>query len=168
MKTLQGRVIPDTVDEALAAWDAGEQVQTVMMGNGSFENEIVIQTAMFELLRLFNGLDLVNEDGVVTATLADLVKVLNPTERQRQQVTQAIELELLATDAKVREVYGVPLDGEQGGKAAGLAIQIWREGYDTVRTIATTRLGFIGNPQAVKENRAERRATEAQARRTLQ
>src|SRR5688500_14839117 len=44
-------VIPANVDEALAAWDAGEAVQSIEMGGLGLGYEMAIQYVAFELMR---------------------------------------------------------------------------------------------------------------------
>lgn len=48
-------VIPETIEAALAAWDAGDGVFSVEMGGIGPGYEMSIQGLAFELLRAFNG-----------------------------------------------------------------------------------------------------------------
>lgn len=149
-RTIGGRVNPDTVEEAIEAWDKGDQVLTVLRGDGSYNNELAIQTAMFELLRAFSlDVELGERVRSIEAALDD-------------NTVARLEIVLVSANSG----NGLQLDEDDGQAAAELALAIWRDGYWKVKDGNRDMLNYIGNPFTGPRtiNRADRRAIAAQER----
>jgi hypothetical protein len=107
-------VIPETVEVALAAWDAGESIFTVEMGGIGPGYEMAIQGLAFELMRVF-----------IAARLPPHGVEL--TEFQRDQIQKLI-------DGVVHRFNSEPWGGFSGAQvyaATNIAAAVVRRGYRT-------------------------------------
>jgi hypothetical protein len=129
------QVIPDTIDEALAAWDAGEEVQTVEMGGLGDGYEMAIQCVAFELMRALRDdpdLRRMNEETPDNGSF--------PQEFKDKLDTIVSGLD--AKDANGR--YGMGgLSGAQVGAARNIAVNLTRHGYANAREKVPDRLIFV-------------------------
>jgi hypothetical protein len=99
--------IPESVDDALAKWDAGETVFTVEMGGLGPGYEMAIQGLAFELMREFKGFTEWDDD--------EARKTLEP-----------------ARDAVMGKLNNEPwagFSGAQVGAATNLAACVCKRGY---------------------------------------
>lgn len=129
------QVVPNTIDEALAAWDAGDEVQTVEMGGLGLGYEMAIQCVAFELMRaLRDDPDLARmnaetpNDGVFPQAFKDRL--------------DAIVRKLDEKDENGRYKLG-GLSGAQVGAAKNIAINLTRHGYANAREKVPDRLIFV-------------------------
>lgn len=138
------RIIPSTVDEALAAWDAGEEVQTVEMGGLGDGYEMSIQIVAFELLRAMRD----------DAKLGRAISEIPNGGRFPQETQDSLDKVIHALDVKDEETgrYKLGLSGAQAGAAKSLAITIHRRGYEALKDEEVQdRLIFVRkqDPQAL-------------------
>lgn len=96
-------VIPETVEDALAAWDAGELVSTVDMGGIGPGYEQCIQIMAFEIMRRLDGMDYEDTDAI----------------------NKAAEEAIKTVSGKLRP------SGAQAGAAKNLAYIVCKKGYRT-------------------------------------
>lgn len=151
MQTKAKRVIPNSVDEALAAWDAGDEVQTVEMGGLGLGYEMAIQTVAFELMRALRDdpvLRRFNEEtpnnGRFPDEFGDLL----------DQVV--FGLDAVDPETERRKLGG--LSGAQVGAAKSLAVNLTRNGFDNARAQCADRLIFVRKQDPVALYDAERTA----------
>jgi hypothetical protein len=145
------KVEPNSVEEAIAAWDSGHEVQTVEMGGLGDAYEMAIQCVAFEIMR---------------ALIADkrLHAIVTDT-----PVGQAYPHELLdfmddvATnaDAKDAETGTYKLGGLSGAQVSAaqhLAMNLIRNGWGSAREKVPERLIFVRKQDPVamfKEEKAK-------------
>lgn len=140
------QVRPQSVEEALAAWDRGDEVETVEMGGMGAGYEMAIQCVVFELLR---GIE----------ADPDLKKAIVETpkgERFDPSVTDKLDALTHAADAKDPDTGKYKLgglSGAQAGAAQNLAITLVARGFDAARTEVPDRLIFVRkqDPMALYE-----------------
>lgn len=106
----QPDIIPETVDDALAKWDAGETVFTVEMGGIGPGYEQCIQVLAFELMRVW-------KDEPWPAAGADMLS------EQQARLKDLAEPVI----GRLNETLG--FSGAQVGAAQNLAACVCRHGY---------------------------------------
>jgi hypothetical protein len=142
------QIIPNTIDEALAAWDAGDEVQTVEMGGMGDGYEMAIQIVAFELLRAMRD----------DAALGQAVSEIPNGARFPQETQDRLDKVIHALDAKSEETgrYRLGLSGAQAGAAKSLAVTIHRRGYDALKDEEVRdRLIFVRKQDPMKLYRRE-------------
>lgn len=130
------QVKPNSVDEALAAWDRGDEVETVEMGGMGDGYEMAIQCVAFELLR---GIQADEE-------LKRAIVETSKGERFPPEVTEKLDALTLAADAKDPETGRYKLgglSGAQAGAAQNLALTFISRGFDAARSEVPDRLIFV-------------------------
>jgi len=129
-------LVPDTIEEALTAWDRGEAVQSVEMGGLGQGYEMAIQCVAFELLRALQHDDELRAACETTpdgeAFPQDFLDRLD-----------AIVSDLDAVDPKTERRKLGGLSGAQVGAAKSLAVSLQRRGYSAAREEVPDRLIFI-------------------------
>jgi hypothetical protein len=141
-------VIPETVDEALAAWDAGEAVQTIEMGGIGLGYEMAIQCVAFELMRALR------DDH-------ELRRINKETEHGGEfPKSFRNRLDKIITDLDAEQPDGSRklggLSGAQAGAAKNIALNLTRHGYDNARSQVPDRLIFVRRQDPVSLYRAEK------------
>lgn len=130
------QVKPNSIEEALAAWDRGDEVETVEMGGMGDGYEMAIQCVVFELLR---GLQ---SDPKLLQTIRETPE----GERFPDEVTDKLTDLTLAADAKDPETGKYKLgglSGAQAGAAQNLALTLASRGFDAARNEVPDRLIFV-------------------------
>lgn len=130
------QVVPNTAEEALAAWDAGKEVQTVEMGGLGTGYEMAIQCVAFEMIRA-----ILADDG-----LGAIVRHTPDGSHFPSDLGDALDAVALGADAKDPETGRCKLGGLSGaqvGAAKNLAITLVRRGYDSAREQVPDRLIFV-------------------------
>ena len=130
------RVIPNSIDEALAAWDAGKEVQTVEMGGLGDGYEMAIQCLAFEMMRA------IRDDPAL--------RRMNDETPDDGEFPQAFKdrLDAIATEMDARNPetgrYALGgLSGAQVGAAKNIAVNLSRHGYANARNSVPDRLIFV-------------------------
>lgn len=131
-----GKVIPATVDEALAAWDAGDEVQTIEMGGLGAGYEMAIQCVAFEMMRELRDnsrLRLLNAETDDGARFPP----------EFGEILDAVVARLDAFDETTQTYALGGLSGAQVGAAKSMAVNLTRHGYDNARKQCADRLIFV-------------------------
>ena len=134
MDTIE-RVRPNSVDEALAAWDAGHEVETVEMGGLGEGYEMAIQCVAFELMRELR------DDPVLALINA---KVPNDGEFP-PEFGGMLDNIITGLDAKQADgSYKLGgLSGAQAWAAKNIALNLTRHGWANAREKVPDRLIFV-------------------------
>lgn len=141
-------VIPSTVDEALAAWDAGEAVQSVEMGGLSVGYELAIQCVAFEMLRALR------DDPVLAQINA---KAPDQGEFPPQFGEMLDDIASRLDEKQPDGSYKLGgLSGAQVGAAKSLAVNLTRHGYDNARRKVPERMIFVRRQDPVALYQAEK------------
>jgi len=129
------RVRPDSVDEALAAWDAGHEVETIEMGGMGDGYEMAIQRVAFELMRALR------DDPVLSAINAKV----GDHEAFPPEFSRMLDERIMALDAKQDDgSYTIGgLSGAQAGAAKNMAVNLTRHGWDNARNQVPDRMIFV-------------------------
>jgi hypothetical protein len=130
------QIKPNTVDEALAAWDRGDEVETVEMGGMGLGYETAIQCVVFELLRGIRA-----DEGLEQAILAT-----PKGERFPPEVSDKLDALTHAADAKDPETGKYKLGGLSGAQAdaaQNLALILVKRGFEAARREVPDRLIFV-------------------------
>jgi hypothetical protein len=130
------QVKPNSIEEALAAWDRGDEVETVEMGGMGAGYEMAIQCVVFELLRAFHD----------DPNLLRIAKETPKGEKFPQEFLDKLDELTLAADAKdpkSGEYRLGGLSGAQAGAAQNLAITFASRGFDAARNEVPDRLIFV-------------------------
>jgi hypothetical protein len=135
-------LVPNTAEEALRAWDAGEPVQSVEMGGMGFGYEMAIQTVAFELIRIL----LIDPE---------LIKELEETPKGQaysEDFGKRLDEVALAADAKDENGHHKlgGLSGAQVGAAKNIAVNLVRHGYENARRRVPDRMIFVRQPGKVE------------------
>jgi hypothetical protein len=144
------QVKPNTIDEALAAWDRGDEVETVEMGGLGAGYELAIQCVVFELMRGIRA-----DEELERAILGTPKGEMFP-----DGVADKLDALTLAADAKDPETGRYKLgglSGAQAGAAQSLALTFVTRGFNAARNEVPDRLIFVrkGDPMALyNEERA--------------
>lgn len=141
------RIIPNTIDEALTAWDAGHFVQTVEMGGMGLGYEMAIQCVAFELMRalrddpILSGMnDATPDDGEFSQAFKDgLDSIITKLDEKQPDGS--------------RKLGG--LSGAQAGAAMHIALNLTRHGYANAREKVPDRLIFVRKQDPVELYNAE-------------
>ena len=130
------KVKPNSVDEALAAWDRGDEVETVEMGGLGDGYEMAIQCVAFELMRTLRDDPKLNAE--VTREIAD-------GESFADWLGEALDAVVQTLDAKQpdgsHKLGG--LSGAQVGAAKSMAVNLTRHGWDNARRQVPERMIFV-------------------------
>jgi len=134
------QVKPNSVDEALAAWDAGDVVETVEMGGMGDGYEMAIQCVAFELMRALRDDPALAR---LNAETANDQKFPNEFDELLSQYIYALEK---------RQPMG--LSGAQAGAAKSMAVNFTRHGWQNARDQVPDRMIFLRkqDPMALYES----------------
>jgi hypothetical protein len=137
------QIKPNTVEEALAAWDRGDEVETIEMGGLGEGYEMAIQCVAFELMRaLTTDPDLIR----INASTAD-------NQRFPEEFGKKLDSIISGLDAKDPETGHYKLGGLSGaqvGAAKSMAVNLVRHGYANAREKVPERLIFVRKQDPVK------------------
>jgi hypothetical protein len=145
------QVKPQSVDEALAAWDRGDEVETVEMGGMGAGYETAIQCVVFELLRGIRADD-------------ELKRAITDTPKGQTfppEVLEKLDALTLEADAKDPETGRYKLgglSGAQAGAAQNLAIILTTKGFQGAREQVPDRLIFVRKQDPLALYEAEKAA----------
>lgn len=145
------QVKPQTIEEALAAWDRGDEVETVEMGGMGAGYETAIQCVVFELLRGIQA------DATLKSAITDTPK----GKTFPPEVIEKLDALTLAADAEDPETGRYKLgglSGAQAGAAQNLAITFVSRGFDAAREEVPDRLIFARKQDPMALYDAERPA----------
>ncbi len=142
------QIVPETVDEALAAWDRGDEVQTIEMGGLGDGYEMAIQCVAFEMLR-----ELRDNPNL-------RARCINPPDGSKFDGDFTDDLGKVAArlDAKdsVTGKYSLGgLSGAQVGAATSMAVNLTRNGYQNARDKVPERMIFVRRQDPVALYEAE-------------
>jgi hypothetical protein len=148
MSTVDNRIRPNSVDEALAAWDAGLEVETVEMGGMGKGYELAIQCVAFELMRALR-------DDPVLRAINEKVgdRDAFPPEFSRMLDELVSEMDAKQPDGSYK--FG-GLSGAQAGAAKSMAVNLTRHGWDNARRQVPDRMIFVRKGDPVVAYAAER------------
>lgn len=145
------QVKPNTVEEALAAWDRGDEVETIEMGGLGDGYEMAIQCVAFELMRALT-------------TDPALIKINAETgdnERYPDEFGDLLDQVVHGLDPKDPETGRYKLGGLSGaqvGAAKSMAVNLVRHGYANAREKVPGRLIFVRKQDPVALFDAEKAA----------
>ena len=130
------QVKPNSVEEALAAWDRGDEVETVEMGGLGEGYEMAIQCVAFELMRaLTTEPDLIR----MNAETPNNGKFPDAFGDRLDEIVASLDP---YDEAAGRYALG-GLSGCQVGAAKSMAINFTRHGWDNAREQVPERLIFV-------------------------
>lgn len=129
------QVRPNSVDEALEAWDRGDEVETVEMGGLGEGYEMAIQCVAFELMRELRDNPVLSQ---INAKVGDNESF--PPEFSRMLDDIAGELDEKRPDGTYR-MGG--LSGAQVGAAKSMAVNFTRHGWENARRKVPERMIFV-------------------------
>ena len=144
------QVRPNSVDEALAAWDAGHEVETVEMGGIGEAYEMAIQCVTFELVRALHT-------DVGLREMHDKAEIGKPFPQEFRDRLDAIITDLDAKQPDGSYKLG-GLSGSQAGAAKNLALNLIRNGWQSAREQVPDRLIFVRKQDPVAMYRGEKAA----------
>ena len=136
------QVKPNSVEEALAAWDRGDEVETVEMGGMGDGYEMAIQCVGFELMRALT-------------TDPDL-KRMNEETPDGCEFPQAFKdrLDEIVRPLDAKQPDGSyklgGLSGAQVGAAKNMALTLVRHGWDNARNQVPERMIFVRKQDPTK------------------
>jgi hypothetical protein len=122
------QVKPNSVDEALAAWDAGDEVETVEMGALGAGYEMAIQCVAFELMRALRD----------DPALAKINAETADNETFPPEFDELLDHHLYALEE--RQPMG--LSGAQAGAGKSIAVNFTRHGWQNARDTVPDRMIF--------------------------
>lgn len=128
------KVKPNNVTEALAAWDAGDEVETVEMGGMGYGYETAIQCTAFELMRALRD----------NPTLAKINAEIGDKDTFPPEFGKMLDDVI----AKADREQSLGLSGAQAGAAKSMAINFTRHGWDNARNRVPERMIFTQRPAA--------------------
>jgi len=144
------QVRPNNVDEALAAWDAGDEVETVEMGGLGAGYEMAIQCVAFELMRALR------DDPALAAINARVANNESfPPEFGRMLDEIIWKLDEKQPDGTCK-LGG--LSGKQASAAKSMAVNFTRHGWQNARDTVPERMIFVRKADPVALYEAERAA----------
>lgn len=130
------QIKPQNVDEALAAWDRGDEVETVEMGGMGEGYEMAIQCVAFELMRAMRDNPELHEQAH---------REMGEGETFPPEFGAALDAVVHNLDAKQpdgsRKLGG--LSGAQVGAAKSMAVNFTRHGWDNARKQVPDRMIFV-------------------------
>lgn len=129
------QIKPNSIEEALAAWDRGDEVETVEMGGMGAGYEAAIQCVVFELLRGIQA-----DEALKQAIIGTRKGKQFPPEVLEK--LDALTLEADAKDPETGRYKLGGLSGAQAGAAQNLAIILATRGFDAARNEVPDRLVF--------------------------